>query len=79
MASATVNLTLEDDFLEKIDVIARNESQTRTDIIYNSIKVYINQKQKLQELYTYGESIAERNNFTEKDIFGEIKIYRNNQ
>ena len=65
MAIATVNLTLEDDFLEKIDIIARNESQTRTDIIYN--------------LYAYGESVAERNNFTEKDIFDEIKIYRNNQ
>ena len=77
MALAIVNLTLEDDFLEKIDIIAKNESQTRTDIIYNSIKVYINQKQKLQELYAYGESFAEKNNFTENDIFNEIKIYRN--
>ena len=79
MALATINLTLENDFLEKIDLIARNESQTRTDVIYNSIKVYINQKQKLQELYAYGESIAIKNNFTENDVFEEIKNYRNSK
>ena len=79
MAVATINLTLENDFLEKIDLIARNESQTRTDIIYNSLKAYINQKQKLQELYAYGESIAKKNNFTEEDVFEEIKNYRNSK
>ena len=79
MAVATINLTLENDFLEKIDLIARNESQTRTDIIYNSIKIYINQKQKLQELYTYGESVARKNAFTEEDVFKEIKNYRNSK
>jgi len=77
MAAATINLTLENDFLEKIDLIARKESQTRTDLIYNSIKIYINQKQKLQELYAYGENAAIENNFTEDDVFEEIKNYRN--
>ena len=79
MAVATINLTLENDFLEKIDLIAKNEAQTRTDIIYNSIKIYINQKQKLQELYAYGESVARKNNFTEEDVFEEIKNYRNSK
>jgi len=79
MTAATINLTLENDFLEKIDLIAKNESQTRANIIYNSIKTYINQKQKLQELYAYGESVARKNNFTEEDVFEEIKNYRNSK
>ena len=60
MALATVNLALEDDFVEKIDLFAKNEAITRTDLIYNSIKMYINRKQKLQELFAYGEQVAKK-------------------
>jgi metal-responsive CopG/Arc/MetJ family transcriptional regulator len=76
MALATINLTLENDLLEKLDIFAQNEALTRTDLINNSIKMYISQKQRLQELYSYGESIANKGNFTEEDIMKEIKDYR---
>jgi len=79
MATATINLAFEDDFVKQIDLIANNESLTRTDLIYNSVKMYINRKQKLQELYAYGESVAARNNFTEDDVMDEIRKYRNGQ
>jgi predicted transcriptional regulator len=76
MAVATINLTFDDDFVKQIDQIADNESLTRTDLIYNSIKMFIIRKQRLQELYKYGESIASKNNFTEEDVMEEIKNYR---
>jgi predicted transcriptional regulator len=76
MAVATINLTFDDDFVKQIDQIADNESLTRTDLIYNSIKMFINRKQRLQELYKYGESIAAKNNFTEEDVMDEIRNYR---
>jgi hypothetical protein len=41
--------------------------------------MYINRKKRLQELYAYGESIAEKNNFTEEDVMEEIKNYRKNK
>ena len=68
MGFSTINLTLENDFLEEIDVFAKNESRTRTDLIYTSIKMYVNQKQKLQELYAYGESVALKNQFSEEKL-----------
>jgi predicted transcriptional regulator len=79
MAVATINLTFDDDFVKQIDQMADNESLTRTDLIYNSIKMFINRKQRLQELYKYGESIASKNNFTEEDVMEEIKNYRKNK
>jgi metal-responsive CopG/Arc/MetJ family transcriptional regulator len=79
MAVATINITLENDLLEKLDTFAKNDSLTRTDLINNSIKMYINQKQRLKELYLYGESIASQNNFTEEDIIEEIRNYRKNK
>ena len=58
MALATINLTLDDDLVKQIDLIADTASITRTQIIYNSVKMYINDRQRLQELYAYGESIS---------------------
>jgi len=79
MNQATVNLTFDDEFLNRIDIIAKNESRTRADVIYNSIKIYLNHKQKLVELYSYSECLASQNTFTEEDIYTEIKNYRTNR
>jgi len=43
------------------------------------VKLYINNRQRLKELYAYGESIASKNNFSEEDVFNEIKEYRKNK
>jgi CopG family transcriptional regulator / antitoxin EndoAI len=79
MAVATINLSFDDDLVKQIDLIANTASITRNQLIYNSVKMYINYRQRLKELYAYGESIAVKNNFTEEDVFNEIKEYRKNK
>jgi predicted transcriptional regulator len=79
MSVATINLTFDDDLVKQMDLIADTASITRTQLIYNSVKMYINDRQRLQDLYVYGESIAEKNNITEEDVFEEIKKYRKNK
>jgi len=79
MAVATINLSFDDDLVKQIDFIANTASITRTQLIYNSVKMYINDRQRLKELYAYGENIAKENNFTEEDVFEEIKKYRKNK
>jgi predicted transcriptional regulator len=77
MAVATINLTLDSEILEKIDMFAQSESRTRLDLIYSSIQLYLEQKQKLQELFEYGESVAKKYNLTKEDVINEINDYRN--
>jgi predicted transcriptional regulator len=79
MATATINMTFDDEMIRQIDSIANNESLTRTDLIYNSVKMYINRKQRLQQLFAYGERIAAKGNFTEEDVMEEINQYRKNK
>ena len=79
MAVATINLSFDDDLVRQIDLIANAASITRTQLIYNSVKMFINDRQRLDELYAYGESIAQKNNLTEEDVFDEIKKYRKNK
>jgi predicted transcriptional regulator len=77
MAVATINLVFDDDLVRQMDFFANTASITRTQLIYNSVKMYINDRQRLKELYTYGENVAKENDFTEEDVFEEIKKYRN--
>jgi CopG family transcriptional regulator / antitoxin EndoAI len=79
MGDATINLSFDDDLVKQMDLIANSASITRNQLIYNSVKMYINDRQRLQELYAYGENIASKNNFTEEDVFEEIKEYRKNK
>ena len=79
MALSTVNLTFDDDLIKQIDYFAGNQSLTRADFIYNSVKMSINRKQKLLELYAYGERVAAEAEFTEEDILDEIKKHRTGQ
>ena len=79
MATASINLSFDDDLIKQIDFFANSALITRNQLIYNSVKTYINDRQRLQELYAYGRNLAENNNFTEDDVFEEIKKYRNNK
>ena len=50
MADTTINLTLDNELLNSIDQIAEEESQTRNELINYSVKMYIEQKQKPQNI-----------------------------
>ena len=72
MEVTTINVALDVNLLNQLDFIAKEQAQTRADIINSSIKMYLFQKQKLQELYDYGEEVAKQKNITEEDIFEVI-------
>ena len=79
MALSTVNLTFEDELIKQIDYFADSQSLTRADFIYNSVKMSVNRKQRLLDLYAYGERVAAETGFTEEDILDETKKHRTGQ
>jgi hypothetical protein len=66
-------------FRLQMDAVAMDKSQSHTDLICNSLKMYINHKKRLQKLFAYGERVASENNFTEKEVMEELKQYRKNK
>ncbi|GHU75148.1 hypothetical protein FACS189461_0850 [Spirochaetia bacterium] len=76
MAVSTVNISFQEDLLRQIDTIAQNEARTRSELIREAARLYIERKRKWESIYAYGESIAAQNNFTEEDVMKEIKQYR---
>jgi len=76
MAVATVNISFQEDLLNQIDKVAQNEARTRSELIREAARMYIERKKKWESIFAYGESISSKYKFTEKDVNAEIKKYR---
>jgi metal-responsive CopG/Arc/MetJ family transcriptional regulator len=76
MAVSTVNISFQEELLEQIDKIAQNEARTRSELIREAARIYIERKMKWKSIFSYGESLSAKYRFTEKDVIDEIKKYR---
>jgi metal-responsive CopG/Arc/MetJ family transcriptional regulator len=76
MAVSTVNISFQEDLLDQIDEVAKNEARTRSELIREAARIYIERKKKWESVFAYGESLAAKYKFTEKDVNEEIKKYR---
>jgi len=76
MKSSTVNISFNDELLKKIDRIAREESRSRSELIREAARSYIDRKYKWNQIFRFSEKQAEKMNISEKDVAEEIKEYR---
>ena len=76
MASATVNISFNVDILQQIDKVAKSEARSRSELIREAARLYIEQKKKWESIFAYGESISSKYGFTEEDVNKEIRKYR---
>ena len=76
MKSSTVNISFNDELLEKIDQIAKQESRSRSELIREAARLYIERKNKWDKIYAYSERQTIRKQVSDKDIADEIAKYR---
>jgi len=76
LKTSTVNISFKKDLLEKIDRIAKEESRTRSELIREAARLYIERKNRWNEIFAYGENRAAVQKIKEDDIIEEIKQYR---
>jgi len=76
MSVATIKIPFQEDLLRQIDQVVMRESRSRVDLILEATKIYVNRKQNWQEIFSYGDNIASKSNFSEKDVMNEIKAHR---
>jgi CopG family transcriptional regulator / antitoxin EndoAI len=72
----TVNISFQEDLLKKIDNVAQEESRSRSELIREAARMYIERREKWREIFTYGEQIQKAKKITEKDVFAEIRAVR---
>ncbi|MFP3090099.1 ribbon-helix-helix domain-containing protein [Treponema sp. TIM-1] len=76
IAIATVNISFQEDLLKQIDKTAKDEARTRSELIREAARIYIERKKKWESIFAYGESISSKYKFTEDDVNEEIRKYR---
>ena len=73
---ATVNVSFHDDLLNAIDNVAKEETRTRSELLREAARLYIERKRRWEAIFSYGKNRALENNITEADVLNEIRAYR---
>jgi CopG family transcriptional regulator/antitoxin EndoAI len=74
---STVNISFNKDLLQDIDKVAREEARSRSELIREAARTYIQRKRNLAKIFQIGIKIAQTRGLTEQDIENEIAAYRN--
>jgi CopG family transcriptional regulator / antitoxin EndoAI len=76
MKSSTVNISFNDELLEQIDQVAREESRSRSELIREAARTYIDRKRRWRQIFAFAEQKARETSLSEEDIESEIAEYR---
>ena len=76
MKGSTVNISFNKDLLELIDQVAEAESRSRSELIREAARMYIERKNRWDKIFSYGEEKAAESKLTEEDILNEVKEVR---
>ena len=72
----TVNISFHAALLGSIDRVAKQEARSRSELIREAARAYIERKQRMQDIFKLGESLAKANDLKPDQIDGEIRAYR---
>jgi predicted transcriptional regulator len=76
MPVSTVNISFQTQLLDQIDEIANDEARTRSELIREAVRMYIERKKEWQTIFAMGKKIGETLKITEDDVMEEVKKYR---
>ena len=76
MSTVTVNISFQDRFLDSIDQIARRESRSRSELLREAARIYIERKERWNQIFAETSIQSSKQALTEKDVLDEISLYR---
>jgi metal-responsive CopG/Arc/MetJ family transcriptional regulator len=76
MKSSTVNISFNDELLKRIDQVARQESRSRSELIREAARAYIERRNRWNQIFEFAEKRAKERGISESDITQEIGNHR---
>lgn len=74
--TSTVNISFRDDLLHEIDDVARAESRSRSELVREAARLYIERKKRMIAAIESMRAITAARGLTEDDVQAEIESYR---
>jgi len=76
MSNVTVNISFQDSLLSEIDKTAKREHRSRSELIREAARLYIQRQCQWNDLFQLGDRIALEKQLTVKDVEEEIAAIR---
>ena len=76
MNTTTVNISFQGSLLSEIDRMARTESRSRSELLREAARLYIDRKRRWDSLFAFGKTVATREQLTEEAVASEVHAYR---
>jgi CopG family transcriptional regulator / antitoxin EndoAI len=73
---STVNISFNPDLLEQIDQVAQEESRSRSELIREAARSYIERKRRWAQIFKVGTRTSKTRALTPGDVATEIRAYR---
>lgn len=76
MGTTTVNIAFQESLLREIDRVAESESRSRSELLREAARAYIERKQRWADLFAAGRQVAEDRALNPEDVAKEIRAHR---
>ena len=74
--ATTVNISFQESLLADIDKLARKEHRSRSELLREAARLYIERRDRWNRIFALGEAIANDKGLSEQDVGAEIQAYR---
>jgi CopG family transcriptional regulator / antitoxin EndoAI len=76
MSTTTVNVSFQGSLLAEIDRVAQTESRSRSELLREAARFYIDRRRRWNDIFRHGTTLASRGRLTEENVAAEIQAYR---
>lgn len=74
--ATTVNISFQESLLADIDRLARKERRSRSELLREAARLYIERRNRWNKIFALGEAVARDEGLSEQDVATEIQAYR---
>lgn len=74
--ATTVNISFQENLLADIDRLARKERRSRSELVREAARLYIERRKRWNQIFALGEACAVRGDLSDKDVEVEIQAQR---
>lgn len=74
--ATTVNISFQEKLLADIDKLAKKERRSRSELLREAARLYIERRDRWNRIFALGEAVAKDKGLSEQDVAAEIQAYR---
>ena len=76
IVATTVNISFQENLLADIDRLAKKERRSRSELLREAARLYIERKNRWNKIFAMGEAVTREKGLSEEDVAAEIQAYR---